>query len=153
MPLILVLALAMAVQFSGGYARPELLVDTAWLAQHLNDPDVRIVDIRNRGYAEGHVPQAVFVDSNWIRNPKAPPTFLPTPQEFEALMGRLGISNTTRVVAYDERGGIYATRLWWILNYFGHTNVALVDGGWVKWAAEQRPVETAVPTFAAATFG
>jgi thiosulfate/3-mercaptopyruvate sulfurtransferase len=152
MPLILVLALAMAVQSSGGYARPELLVDTAWLAQHLNDPGVRIVDIRNRGYAEGHVPQAVFVDSNWIRNPKAPPTFLPTPQEFEALMGRLGISNTTRVVAYDERGGIYATRLWWILNYFGHTNVALVDGGWVKWAAEQRPVETAVPAFAAATF-
>jgi thiosulfate/3-mercaptopyruvate sulfurtransferase len=152
MLLALVFALAIAVQTSGGYARPDLLVDTNWLAQHVNDPGVRIVDIRNRGYAEGHVPQAVFVDSNWIRNPKAPPTFLPTPQEFEALMGRLGISNTTRVVAYDERGGIYATRLWWILNYYGHTNVALVDGGWVKWAAEQRPVETTVPTFAAATF-
>ncbi len=152
MLLALVLALAIAVQTSGGYARPDLLVDTNWLAQHLNDPAVRIVDIRNRGYAEGHVPQAVFVDSNWIRNPKAPPTFLPTPQEFEALMGRLGIANTTRVVAYDERGGIYATRLWWILNYYGHTNVALVDGGWVKWAAEQRQVETTVPTFAAASF-
>ncbi len=98
------------------------------------------------------MPQAVFVDNNWIRNPKAPPTFLPTPQEFEALMSRLGISNTTQVVPYDERGGIYATRLWWLLNYYGHTNVAVVDGGWVKWAAEQRPVETAVPAFAAATF-
>jgi thiosulfate/3-mercaptopyruvate sulfurtransferase len=146
------LALAIMLQNSGGYARPELLVDTTWLAQHLNDSNVRVVDMRNRGYAEGHVPQAVFLDNNWIRNPKAPPTFLPTPQEFEALMGRLGISNTTRVVAYDERGGIYATRLWWILNYFGHANVAVVDGGWVKWAAEQRPVETAVPTVAAATF-
>ena len=152
MLLALLLALAIGLQTSGSYARPELLVDTAWLAQHLNDSNVRVVDIRNRGYAEGHVPQAVFVDSNWIRNPKAPPTFLPTPQEFEALMGRLGISNTTRVVAYDERGGIYAARLWWILNYYGHTNVALVDGGWVKWTAEQRPVETAVPTVAATTF-
>ncbi len=61
-------------------------------------------------------PEAVWLDNNWIRNPKAPPTFLPTPQEFEELMARLGISNTTRVIAYDERGGIYAARLWWILN-------------------------------------
>jgi thiosulfate/3-mercaptopyruvate sulfurtransferase len=151
--LALALALAIIVQSSsGGYARPELLVDTAWLAQHLNDPNVRIVDIRNRGYAEGHVPQAVFMDSNWIRNPKAAPTFLPTPEEFAALMSRLGISNTTKVVSYDERGGIYAARLWWILNYYGHTNVALVDGGWVKWAAEQRPVETTVAAFPAASF-
>ena len=137
---------------SKGYARPELLVDTAWLAQHLTDPNIRIVDIRARGYADGHIPEAVFVDNNWIRNPKAPPTFLPTPQEFEALMSRLGISNTTRVIAYDERGGIYATRLWWILNHYGHSNVALVDGGWVKWAAENRATTTATPTPAPATF-
>jgi thiosulfate/3-mercaptopyruvate sulfurtransferase len=146
------LALMLGVQTAGGYARPELLVDTAWLAQHLNDSNVRIVDIRARGYGEGHIPEAVFVDSNWIRNPKAPPNFLPTPQEFEALMSRLGISNNTRVIAYDERGGIYAARLWWILNYYGHSNVALLDGGWVKWMAEQRATNTATPTPAAATF-
>jgi thiosulfate/3-mercaptopyruvate sulfurtransferase len=145
------LALALSAQ-GAGYARPELLVDTAWLAQHLTDANVRIVDIRARGYGDGHIPEAVFVDSNWIRNPKAPPTFLPTPQEFEALMSRLGISNNTRVIAYDERGGIYATRLWWILNYYGHTNVALLDGGWVKWNAEQRPASTVVPAPVAATF-
>ena len=52
-------------------------------------------------------------------------------------MARLGISNTTRVIAYDERGGIYAARLWWILNHYGHANVALLDGGWTKWAAGQ----------------
>ena len=113
---------------------------------------MRVVDIRGRGYGDGHIPNAVFMDSNWIRNPKAPPTFLPTPQEFEALMSRLGISNTTRVVAYDERGGIFAARLWWILNYYGHTNVALLDGGWVKWAAESRATDAAVPTPAAAMF-
>ena len=139
-------------QAAGGYARPELLVDTAWLAQHLNDPSVRIVDMRARGYGDGHIPEAVFLDNNWIRNPRAAPTFLPTPQEFEALMSKLGIANTTRVIAYDERGGIYATRLWWILNHYGHANVAVLDGGWVKWAAEQRPTSATVPAPAATTF-
>jgi thiosulfate/3-mercaptopyruvate sulfurtransferase len=150
--MVLLFALMFGAQAGAGYARPELLVDTAWLAQHLNDANVRIVDIRSRGYGDGHIPEAVFVDNNWIRNPKAPPTFLPTPQEFEALMSKLGISNNTRVIAYDERGGIYAARLWWILNYYGHSNVALLDGGWVKWAAEQRATSTATPSPAAATF-
>jgi thiosulfate/3-mercaptopyruvate sulfurtransferase len=146
------LALALAAQSAGGYSRPELLVDTAWLAQHVSDGNIRIVDLRPRGYADGHIPEAVWLDNNWIRNPKAPPNFLPTPQEFEALMAKLGISNNTRVIAYDERGGIYAARLWWILNYFGHSNVALLDGGWVKWTAEQRPASAAVPAIATATF-
>jgi thiosulfate/3-mercaptopyruvate sulfurtransferase len=140
------------IQGGSSYPRPELLVDTTWLAQHLTDTNVRIVDLRQRGYGEGHIPEAVWLDNNWIRNPKAPPTFLPTPQEFEALMSKLGISNTTRVIAYDERGGIYATRLWWILNYYGHSNVALLDGGWVKWSAEQRAANATVPTPAAASF-
>lgn len=142
----------LSAQGAAGYARPDLLVDTAWLAQHLTDRNLRIVDMRARGYGEGHIPEAVFLDNNWIRSPKAPPTFLPTPQEFEALMARLGISNTTRVIAYDERGGIYAARLWWIMNHYGHSNVALLDGGWVKWTAEQRPTTTVAPSVAAATF-
>lgn len=132
--------------------RPELLVDTAWLSQHLADKNIRIVDLRPRGYADGHIPEAVWLDNNAIRNPKAPPTFLPTPQEFEALMSKMGVSNATRVIAYDERGGIYAARLWWILNYYGHANVALLDGGWGKWTAEQRATSTATPTPAAAAF-
>jgi thiosulfate/3-mercaptopyruvate sulfurtransferase len=146
------LAVAIAAQSTAGYARPELLVDTAWLAQHLTDSNIRIVDMRPRGYGDGHIPEAVWLDNNWIRNPKAPPTFLPTRQEFEALMSKLGISNTTRVIAYDERGGIYATRLWWILNHYGHANVAVLDGGWTKWAAEQRATSSATPTIAATTF-
>lgn len=143
---------ALMVSAQAGYARPELLVDTAWLAQHLTDRDLRIVDMRARGYGDGHIPEAVFLDNNWIRNPKAPPTFLPTPQEFEALMSRLGVSNTTRVIAYDDRGGIYAARLWWIMNYYGHPNVALLDGGWMKWTSEKRPTTAAAPRPAAATF-
>ncbi len=150
--LVMLLAAPAGAQAPSRFARPDLLVDTAWLAANLNAPGVRIVDMRPRGYAEDHVPGAVWLDNNAIRNPKAPPAFLPTPQEFAALMGRLGISNTTRVVVYDERGGLYAARLWWILNYHGHTNVALLDGGWPKWIADQRPVDAAAPPPAAATF-
>jgi thiosulfate/3-mercaptopyruvate sulfurtransferase len=135
-----------------GYARPELLVDTAWLAAHLQDANVRIVDLRVRGYADGHIPGAVWLDNNAIRVADRPPTFLPTPAEFEALMARLGISNTTRVIAYDDRAGIYATRLWWILNHYGHTNFSLLDGGWTKWTQEQRPANTTVPAVAPASF-
>ena len=150
--MVFLLALLLGAQAPASYARPELLVDTAWLAAHANDANVRVIDMRTRGYAEGHIPGAVFVDNNWIRNPKAPPTFLPTPQEFEALMSRLGIANTTRVIAYDDRGGIYATRLWWILNHYGHANVAVLDGGWTKWIADNRATSAVVPTVPATSF-
>lgn len=137
-----VLALALATQMAGGFARPDLLVTTAWVSDHLRDPNVRIVDMRPRGYADGHIPGAVWLDNNAIRIPTRPPVFLPSAQEFESLMARLGISNGTRVVVYDERGGIYAARLWAVLAHYGHENVALVDGGWTQWAAESRPTET-----------
>lgn len=134
------------------YVHPEQLVDTDWVAAHAADSAVRIVDMRRTGYADGHVPGAAYLSPEAIRDAKSPPTFLPTPAAFEEMMAVLGISNTTRVVVYDERGGIYAARLWWILNYFGHANVALVDGGWIKWTAEHRPTTTAAPTVAASRF-
>jgi len=121
------------------YAHPEQLVETDWVAAHLADANVRVVDMRQSGFGDGHVPGAVYLSPVAIRDAKAPPTFLPTREAFEAMMSGLGISDATRVVAYDERGGIYAARLWWILNYFGHSNVALMNGGWVKWTAEHRP--------------
>lgn len=135
------LLLAAAMIAATGYVRPEMLVSTEWLAAHLQDPDVRIVDMRRAAaeFEAGHVPAAVYLANDEIRDPHAPPTFLPTQAAFEATMSRLGIGSRTRVIAYDERGGIYAARLWWILNHFGHTNVALLDGGWLKWTAEGRP--------------
>jgi thiosulfate/3-mercaptopyruvate sulfurtransferase len=145
-------AAASTIAGQTGYARPELLVDTAWLSQHLDDPAVRIVDLRPRGYAEGHVPNAVWLDNNAIRIANRPPTFLPTPEEFAELMARLGIGNDTRVIAYDERGGIYATRLWWILNYYGHSNVAVLDGGWTKWTLDGRPTNAATPAVVRGAF-
>jgi thiosulfate/3-mercaptopyruvate sulfurtransferase len=145
---------AAAILAATAYARPELLVSTDWLAGHLNDPDIRIVDMRRAAadFEQGHIPNAVHLPNDAIRLPANPPTFLPSQGEFEALMGRLGISNRTRVIAYDERGGIYAARLWWILNYFGHSNVALVNGGWLKWTAEQRTASREAPSPARATF-
>jgi thiosulfate/3-mercaptopyruvate sulfurtransferase len=124
------------------YAHPEQLVDTAWVAAHAGDADVRVVDMRQSGYAAGHVPGAVYLSPVAIRDATAPPTFLPTPAAFEAMMAKLGIGDATRVIVYDERGGIYAARLWWILNYFGHDKVALMNGGWIKWTAESRAAST-----------
>src|SRR5438105_6758592 len=134
------------------YAHPEQLVETDWVAAHGADPAVRIVDMRRTGYVEGHVPGAVYLAPEAIRDASNPPTFLPSQPDFEQMMTRLGISNATRVVVYDERGGIYAARLWWILNYFGHPNVALMNGGWVKWTVEGRATPSDNTPRAAATF-
>jgi len=144
LPLIAILAVA--------YTHPEQLVETDWVAAHGNDANVRIVDMRQSGYGDGHVPGAVYLSPVAIRDAKAPPAFLPTPGAFRDLMARLGIGDSTRVIAYDERGGIYAARLWWILNYFGHPNVALMNGGWVTWKAERRVESKDAPAFAATTF-
>ncbi len=144
--LFMVEALVMPLFTQGApqtYARPELLVDTAWVAAHAYDRNVRIVDMRTRGFAEGHIPGAVPLANDLIRIANRPPTFLPTEAEFEELMGRRGISSQTRVVVYDDRGGIYAARLWFVLNAFGHSNVALLDGSWTQWIKEGRPTTTA----------
>jgi thiosulfate/3-mercaptopyruvate sulfurtransferase len=144
--------IAMIALLAVTYTHPEQLVETDWVAAHAGDPNVRVVDMRQSGFAAGHVPGAVPLSPVAIRDAQAPPTFLPTPAAFEAMMAKLGISNTTRVVVYDERGGIYAARLWWILNYFGHANVALMNGGWIKWSAEHRAASMETPTVPAGQF-
>src|SRR3989442_12652428 len=122
------------------YVHPEQLVETDWVAAAGgNVANIRIVDMRQSRYGEGHGRGAVYLSPIAIRDAKNAPTFLPSPAAFADMMARLGISDGTRVVVYDERGGIYEARLWWILNYFGHPNVALMNGGWVKLAAVQRP--------------
>ncbi len=126
-----------------GYAHPEQLVDTAWVAGHSHDTNVRVLDLRRSGFEAGHIPDALWLDPESIRDTSRPPTFMLSPAAFEQTMGRLGISNRTRVVAYDDRGGLLAARLWWMLNAYGHSNVALMNGGWVRWTQEKRPVAAA----------
>lgn len=135
----------------------ESLVSTDWLAEHLNDPNLRIVDIRGRvipadqplphyyahreQYLESHLPGAVFVDwTKDIVDPESKSQDIASPERFAAFMGQLGIDEKTTVVAYDDAGGMFAARLWWALNYYGHPNVTVLDGGWPKWLAEGRPV-------------
>jgi 3-mercaptopyruvate sulfurtransferase SseA/imidazolonepropionase-like amidohydrolase len=123
-----------------------LLVDTDWLAAHLTDPAVRVVDLRPRGYEDGHIPGAVHLPNAATRDPAQAPSFVPAAPDFERSMTAIGITSATRVVAYDDRGGVYAARLWWLLNYYGHSNVALLDGGWTKWTLEKRRVEGGPPS-------
>jgi thiosulfate/3-mercaptopyruvate sulfurtransferase len=135
-----------------GYAHPEQLVDTAWVAAHAKDPNVRVLDVRRSGYEDGHIPDSLWLDPESIRDTANAPSFMMAPAAFEQTMGRLGISNRTRVILYDDRGGLLASRVWWMLNAYGHSNVALVNGGWVQWTAEARPSVKATPPVPVATF-
>lgn len=143
------------------------IVSTAWLAEHLDDPDVRIVDATyhlpgtNRDakaeFAEAHIPGAVLFDVDDIAAPesKAPgglPHMLPPPELFAERMAALGIGNDSFVVCYDVHGLMSAARAWWMLRAFGHDGVAVLDGGLPAWKAEGRPLESGMPAPAPARF-
>lgn len=135
------------------YVRPEALVTTEWLAAHLADPHVRVVDSSykqpgitpsaRQDYDAGHIPGAVFFDIDDVAEPGTSlPHMIPSPERFAAKMAQRGIGNDDRVVVYDTVGLSSAGRAWWLLRLFGHDNVALLDGGLPKWRAEGRPLET-----------
>jgi thiosulfate/3-mercaptopyruvate sulfurtransferase len=141
----------------------EPLVTTEWLEAHLDDPSVRVVDIRGsvttrqvapgvdeatyRGapeeYRDGHIPGAVYV--GWttdIVDPDDPvPVQLARADRFAEAMAVRGVGDDTHVVAVDHMGGQFATRLWWALKFYGHDRVSVLDGGWNRWVEEGRPVE------------
>ena len=135
-----------------GYARSDLLVETDWLQQNLDDPGIRIVDCDQiDSYRRAHIKNAVGIrvhhyikQPGYAEDPKAHPLVAP-PDIFAELMSGMGIGNNTQVVAYDGFGGLYATRFRWVLNYYGHTNVKVVNGGWKKWFDEGRPVSLDSP--------
>ncbi len=134
------------------YARPDALVTTEWVAAHLDDSNVRIVDTRTRGYAESHIPGAVWLDIDASRDPSNPPSFLPNLETFVRTLEALGIDNDTRVIFYDDRGGIYGTRPWVLLQLLGHDNAAILNGGWPRWNEESRPTSAETPTVAPTKF-
>jgi thiosulfate/3-mercaptopyruvate sulfurtransferase len=143
---------ALVLAAAAVYAHPEQLVETTWVAAHARDADVRVLDLRRSGFEAGHVPEALWLDPESIRDNANAPAFMLSPSAFEQTMGRLGISNRTRVIVYDDRGGLLAARLWWMLNAYGHADVALMDGGWVKWTAEKRATSTATRPVQASAF-
>jgi thiosulfate/3-mercaptopyruvate sulfurtransferase len=128
------------------YARSELLVDGGWLQEHLDDPNLRVVDCDvPDAYRRAHIPGAVNPKDNFFKDPNTNRRFIMTPEQFQAEMGRLAIDDETRVIAYDA-GGTTAGRLWWCLNYYGHPNVKVLNGGWNHWLSEGRPMTMAEPT-------
>ena len=145
------------------YAHPEALVSSEWLAAHLDDPHVRVVDCSFKlpgvtptaaaDYQRGHIPTAVFFDIDDIAQPGASlPHMIPSADLFAQKVGALGIGDDDRVIVYDGNGLSSAGRAWWMLRLFGHHHVALLDGGLPKWRAEGRPLDTMVPSPAARRF-
>lgn len=138
------------------YANPDSLVSTAWLAERLASPDIRVVDatyylpVQGRNaraeYEARHIPGAVFFDIDEIADTAVPlPHMLPSPEKFSARMRKLGLGDGNKIVIYDAHGMMSAARVWWTFRVFGHRDVAVLDGGLPKWIAEGRPVEDTPP--------
>ncbi|MBU0723425.1 MAG: 3-mercaptopyruvate sulfurtransferase [Alphaproteobacteria bacterium] len=138
------------------YAKPDALVSTAWLQDHLDAPDVRIVDatyfmpaMKKSGrteYEARHIPGAVFFDIDEIAaEGRDLPHMLPTAEKFASRMRALGIGDGNHVIIYDQHGLMSAARAWWMLRVFGHKEVSVLDGGLPKWLAEDRPVDDRPP--------
>jgi thiosulfate/3-mercaptopyruvate sulfurtransferase len=144
-----------------GFARPEHLVETDWLAAHLDDSAVRVlectvylhpadvpggfrVESGRARWAAGHIPGAGFVDLQEELSDRTSPLrfMMPPAAQFAEAMGRHGVGDGVRVVLYDRFVNMWAARVWWMLRAFGFDDAAVLNGGWKKWTREGRPVGT-----------
>ncbi len=154
--------------------RSRFLVETTWLAEHLQDPSMRIVDMRgyvrtveqngvqeahyvgaHDEYEQAHIPGAVYIDwTSDIVDPDDPIKAQIAPAErFAQMMRRVGIGDQHIVVAYDAHpASQFATRLWWALKYYGHEQVVVLNGGLAKWQRENLPLTDTIPEYLSATF-
>jgi thiosulfate/3-mercaptopyruvate sulfurtransferase len=134
----------------------EHLVSTQWLADHLDSPDIAIVDASwhlpaakrdaKAEFLKARIPGAQFFDIDDISDTSSPlPHMLPAPEKFASRMRKLGIGDGKKVIAYDAAGLFSAARAWWMFRVFGHDDVAVLDGGLPKWIAENRPLEEGPP--------
>lgn len=142
-----------------------MLVTIDWLMTQLNRSDLRVIDCRfslqdpaygQQAYQQEHIPGALFLDleqdlsakkrEHGGRHP------LPNPTRLAEKLGQLGINNKNEVVVYDDDGGMFAGRAWWLLTYLGHPRVHLLEQGWQGWKARELPTEQTIPTFAPSTF-
>jgi len=136
-----------------GYANPEVLVDTDWVAAHLNDPQVRLLESNEDIllYETGHIPGALKLD--WVGDLNDPMVrdYLDKAQ-FEALMSRFGIANDTTVVFYGDKNNWWATYALWVFKLFGHEDARIVNGGRKKWIDEGRELTKDVPQYPATQY-
>jgi thiosulfate/3-mercaptopyruvate sulfurtransferase len=150
---------------SRGYMHPEYLVETDWLAAHLGDPKLIVLDCTTHlipdlkitytvkpgreDFEKAHIPSAQFLDlqADLSDNGALPLRFmLPKPEEFAAAMRRFGISDDSKVVTYSTANPQWAPRVWWVLRVYGFDNAAVLNGGFPKWAKEGRAIETGPAT-------
>ena len=131
-----------------GYTHPEALVDAEWVQAHLTDPTVRLieVDVDTTAYEQGHLPGAVGF--NWQKELQDQVVRAPVSKEhLEDLLSRASVNNDTTIVLYGDNNNWFAAWALWILKYYGHSDVRLLDGGRVKWLADQREITTEVPSY------
>lgn len=132
----------------GGYANPQLLIDGEWILAHMNEPNVRIIDVRSQvEYDRGHIQNAVRLDFerlrvtvNGVRNV--------APQEaVESVLGELGVVPETTIVVYDEQYSLDAALVFWTLEHYGHKDVRILNGDWSQWLVDGHPVSRETPVF------
>jgi thiosulfate/3-mercaptopyruvate sulfurtransferase len=135
------------------YAKPEALVDTQWVLDHLNDPKVRIVESNEDIllYDQGHIPGAVMIDWVGDLNDKVRRDYLGR-EGFEALCSKKGIGNDTTVVFYGDKNNWWACYAFWVFQLFGHANAKILNGGRKKWIDEGRPVSKETPQYPATAY-
>src|SRR5919204_2674122 len=131
----------------------DVLVETDWLEEHLEDGSIRIVEVDENPalYAEAHIPGAIGFDWKKDLQDQVKRDFL-SPDEFGSLLGSRGISNDHLIVLYGDRNNWFAAYTYWYLNYYGHDNVKLMNGPREKWIEEGRPTTTDVPNYDSTTF-
>lgn len=125
------------------YSRPDLLVEPSWLAERLGADDILVIDCDapEVSAARPHIPGAVQLPIHpYLRDIRTNVGVMP-PDQASDILGGLGVGDGRRVICYDSQGGVLAARMWWVLWYYGYENAALLNGGWIAWAAERLPVE------------
>jgi thiosulfate/3-mercaptopyruvate sulfurtransferase len=142
-----------ATRTKSDYANPDALVSTEWVAAHLDDPQVRIVESDEDVllYEVGHIPGAVKLDWHTDQQSQIIRDFV-TREEFEQLMAERGIANNTTVVFYGDRNNWYAAYTYWLFKMYGHKDCRLMNGGRAKWEAEGRPYTREMRTYAPTTY-
>lgn len=137
----------------GNYAKPDVLVSTEWVAEHLNDPNVRIIESNEDDllYPSGHISGAVEVDWTSDLNHQVVRDYIGK-EGFEALASRIGITPETTVVFYGDKSNWWATYAFWVFQLFGHTNAKVMNGGRLKWEQEDREMTREKPDYPATDY-